>query len=63
MVYLTVTDVAKQLQVSEDTVRRWLKSGKLVGLKFGKDWRIDPDDLKAFLAQSRKQPPDTSPSK
>ncbi len=60
MVYLTVADVARQLQISEDTVRRWLKSGKLPALKIGKEWRIDPDDLKTFLAQSRKQPPDTS---
>jgi excisionase family DNA binding protein len=57
MVYLTVADVAKQLQISEDTVRRWIKSGKLPALKIGKEWRVDPEELKAFLAQSRKQPP------
>jgi excisionase family DNA binding protein len=59
MVYLTVADVAKQLQISEDTVRRWIKTGKLPALKIGKEWRVAPDDLEAFLKQSRKQPPDT----
>lgn len=58
MVYLTVADVAKQLQISEDTVRRWIKSGKLPALKIGKEWRVDPEELKAFLAQSRKRPPE-----
>lgn len=57
MVYLTVADVAKQLQISEDTVRRWIKSGKLPALKIGKEWRIDPEELKSLLAQFRKQPP------
>ncbi len=63
MVYLTVADVARQLQVTEETVRRWLKSGKLPGLKFDNEWRIDPDDFKVFLEKHRKQPPDTTPSK
>jgi excisionase family DNA binding protein len=57
MVYLTVEDVAKQLQVSTYTVRRWLKSGKLPAIKLGKEWRISPDDLEAFLAQLRKRSP------
>ncbi len=24
---------------------RWLKAGKIHGVKLGRDWRIDPDDL------------------
>ncbi len=52
---LTVHEVADRLQVHPLTVRRWLKSGKLVGVQLGAraGWRIDEEDLVAFLAARR----------
>lgn len=46
--YLTVKDVAEKLDVSEYTVRYYLKKGELKGTKIG-GWRIKPNDLEAFI--------------
>ncbi len=55
---LTPTDVANRLQVNERTVTLWLRKGYLRGFKIGKEWRISPDDLQAFLEASVNVPPD-----
>ncbi len=55
---LTPTDVANRLQVNERTVTLWLRKGHLRGFKIGKEWRISPDDLQAFLEASENMPPD-----
>ncbi len=54
---LTPTDVANRLQVNERTVTLWLRKGRLRGFKVGKEWRISPDDLQAFLEASANMPP------
>jgi excisionase family DNA binding protein len=54
--YLTTSDVATRLNVSLDTVRRWLRSGELKGTPFGRaGYRIDDEDFQAFLRQRRRQ--------
>jgi excisionase family DNA binding protein len=50
---LTVYEVADELNVNPETVRRWLKRGDLVGRKVGRHWRIAMADLKAFAAGER----------
>lgn len=64
MQLLTVEQVADALQVEPVTVRRMLKRGDLRGLKLsGKEWRIRPEDLEAYIqskltdipAQERQQ--------
>ncbi len=55
---LTPTDVANHLQVNERTVTQWLRNGHLRGFKVGKEWRISPDDLQAFLEASANKPMD-----
>ena len=52
---LTVDQVAERLQVNEQTVRRWLRDGQLTGVPFGgrTGWRINEDDLQAFLDRRR----------
>jgi excisionase family DNA binding protein len=47
---LTVRDVAQQLQISEDTVRDLLNRGELCGYQIGRRWRVDPPQLRAFIA-------------
>lgn len=51
--FLSLEDVAERLQVSDRTVRRWVKDGKLAAYKPGREWRIRPSDLENFL-ESRK---------
>lgn len=48
---LTVRQVCERLQVSDQTVWRWIKSGKLPALSLGgkAGYRISPDDLDRFL--------------
>jgi len=53
--YLTTSDVAKRLDVSLDTVRRWLRSGELKGSPFGRaGYRIEDADFQAFFNQRRQ---------
>jgi len=49
--WLTVEQIAAQLQVTEQTVRRWLRSGALIGRNFSgrTGYRVRQSDLDAFL--------------
>jgi excisionase family DNA binding protein len=42
---LTIEEAADYLKVTPFTVRRYLREGKLPGLKVGGQWRIGRDDL------------------
>ncbi len=59
--FLSTEEVAERLQVDEQTVRRWIKSGKLEAFKPGREWRISPAAFDALLASysSPKAPRDT----
>jgi excisionase family DNA binding protein len=48
---LTLKETAKILRVSERTIMRYLKSGKLKASKLGQ-WRIQESDLKKFLKEN-----------
>lgn len=54
---LTPDDAAKALLVKSSTVREWLRTGKLKGVKMGRLWRIRESDLVEFL----KFPPSPVP--
>jgi excisionase family DNA binding protein len=56
--FLTVKDIAKDLQVHEHTVRSWIKSGQLAAISFAGQYRISKADYQDFLNKHRKQPPD-----
>jgi excisionase family DNA binding protein len=49
--WLTVAQVAEQLQVSEVTVRRWLREGALHGRQLGgrAGWRVAEAELERFM--------------
>ena len=51
--YLTLTEVAQKLGVSDETIRRWLVKGNLKGYHFGKPWRVRPHDLAALINMTR----------
>lgn len=53
--YYSIEEVAKTLKVAYLTVYRWVKSGKLVALKAGKQYRINKDDLNTFTQFSNKK--------
>jgi excisionase family DNA binding protein len=49
--WYTVQQIATMLQVHEQTVREWLRTGQLRGRSFGgrTGWRVRERDLAAFL--------------
>jgi excisionase family DNA binding protein len=51
--WLTVAQVAERLQLHEETIRRWIRDGRLPVLDLGKKagFRIRPADLEAFIAE------------
>ena len=56
---LTVEDVATQLDVSTETVRRYLRTGELKGYRFGgrkAGWRIPQDAIDDFRAERLERP-------
>jgi excisionase family DNA binding protein len=48
---LTVPEVASQLSVTEETIRRWLREGKLEGIRLSRraGWRIRPESVTRLL--------------
>ncbi len=54
--YQTVQELAERLDVSEATVRQWIKSGALRAIDIGKGWRIADTDLEHFLKTRETAP-------
>ena len=50
----SITEVATLLQFHPDTVTYWLRTGELGGIRgsAGNDWRVEPEELVAFLRQN-----------
>lgn len=55
--WLTVAQIAERLQVHPETVRRWLRDGRLPGRNFGGKggYRVRPQDLEAFMGQESSE--------
>ena len=56
---LTVEEIAEQVSVTHETVRRWLRSGDLRGVRLARKagWRVRESDLQAFLERHMPQVP------
>src|SRR5574341_421560 len=53
--WLTVGQVAELLQVSRVTVWRWIRSGRLSGIRVGRVRRISQSSLQQLTRQGRKK--------
>ncbi len=51
---LTVERAAYLASVSEATIRRAIRDGRLASIRIGRSVRISPDNLEAFLAPSNR---------
>jgi excisionase family DNA binding protein len=49
----TPEETAAKLKVPMRTVKRWLQSGRLQGVKAGRKWRVREDAVEAFLEASK----------
>ena len=52
---LSITEAAEVMNVQEETVRQWLRSGRLKGLKAGRVWRIKPSAVELFLGSADEE--------
>src|ERR1700675_2466554 len=50
---LTVPEAARRAGKNPETIRRWIREGKLPARKIGTQHQIDQDDLAAFLDTKR----------
>jgi excisionase family DNA binding protein len=57
----SLSEVAGLMGVSERTVRRWIKSGRLKAYKPGRDYRIPETGLRAFIEESEVSPKAQAP--
>ncbi len=60
--WIKVETIAKELDVSEATVRNWIREGKLKAAKFGRDYRIRQEDYEEFI-QRHLHPDDSEDRK
>ncbi|MDR1631235.1 MAG: helix-turn-helix domain-containing protein [Oscillospiraceae bacterium] len=51
---MTCKDVAVRYHVKIETVWTWIREGKLKAAKFGRIYRIRPEDLKYFELPSKR---------
>jgi excisionase family DNA binding protein len=59
--HLSLATVAGRLGVSERTVRRWIKAGKLKAYRPGRDYRIPESAFRAFVEESEFDPKAEAP--
>jgi excisionase family DNA binding protein len=50
----SVVDLSEMLQVSEKTIRRYIKDGRLKGKKIARKWLIHEDAVRQFLGVSEQ---------
>ena len=65
MILLTVPEVAQRIRVSPELVRRWLRDGRLRGVRLGGTrlgWRIPDDEVERFLFAAGLSVPQGSPT-
>jgi excisionase family DNA binding protein len=53
---LTLDEAAARAKVAVKTMREWLRTGKLKGIKAGHLWRVRAADLERFFEESAKRP-------
>ncbi len=54
--YLKLAEVARKLDVSEKTARRYVKSGVLPSVFIGNKYRVSEDDLQEYVRGAQVQP-------
>jgi excisionase family DNA binding protein len=54
---LTTENVAELLQVDVETVRRYIRKGKLRAIKLGREYRVRRDDFEEFLEERKTRNP------
>jgi excisionase family DNA binding protein len=53
----TTAQAAEILQINIQTLRKWIREGKLPASKLGSDYRITGEDIKVFLDSTKTTTP------
>lgn len=61
--YLKIPELARRLDVSEKTARRYIKTGMLPSTFIGNSYRVTEEDLEAFIHSAEVRPEGSSPGK
>jgi len=54
--WLNVEDIAAELGINKMTVYRMLEAGTIPSYRFGRLYRVKPEDLDAYIRDSRVSP-------
>jgi len=54
--FYTTVQVAECLGLNPRTIQKWIKEGTLAYYRFGTEYRIEAQDLQAFIEASRNSP-------
>ncbi len=46
---LTLLEAAERLQINPEVLRRWLRAGRITGVKVGSDWRLRESDIEEYF--------------
>lgn len=49
MIFFTTKQISEGLEMSEETIRRWIRSGELEADSLGRSYRINEENLRKFL--------------
>lgn len=49
--FYTAEELADYLKVSAQTVRAWIREGKLKAVKFGRSWRIADHEVQRIVSE------------
>ena len=60
MYLMTPDEAAKELKVTAETLRRWLRRGEFKAAKTPAGWRISEQDVERFLTARHTGQPDTN---
>ena len=55
---IDMNQAVKLLETTRSTFYRWLRSGKIKGMKIGRQWRFYREDILAILSSQRESKPD-----
>ena len=57
--WLTLEEVAQKLRLKHDTMRKWIKTGKLRAQKVGRRWLVHISEIDRHLPRPPQPPPPT----
>lgn len=52
--YLTTQEAARILRVHENSIRKWLKEGRLPGVRLGNRWRISLPAIDRMMEEAAR---------